>query len=169
MMFDLTVRYLGFLKHITLFAWLFDTMLMIWNLTFNRSLARSIEELEAMVASWEGVWVSLHKYGGRQFNYCDKEIGHVHSNGILDIRLSRSLKEAFITSGLAKEHHLFKNSGWISFYIRSKGDLVKAVKLLQTSMLELRSQSKGDKVFRISTEVANPCAMRWPSPRVKQG
>lgn len=141
-MFNLTVRYLGFLKHITLLAWLFDTMWMIWNIAFNRSLARSIEELEAMVASWDGVWVSLHKYGGRQFNYCDKEIGHVHSNGILDIRMSRSLKVPLIASGLAKEHHLFKNSGWISFYIRSEGDLVKAAKLLQTSMMELRSQPK---------------------------
>ena len=140
MIFNLTVRYLGFLKHITLLAWLFDTMWVIWNLVFNRSLARSIEELEAMVTSWDGVWVSLHKYGGRQFNYCDKEIGHVHSNGILDIRLSRSLKASLMESRLAKEHHLFKNSGWISFYIRSEGDVVKAVKLLQTSMLELRSQ-----------------------------
>ena len=136
MMFDITIRYLGFLKHLTLFAWLFDTMLMIWNLAFDRRLAFSIEKLESIVNSWEGIHVSIHKYGGRQFNYYGKEIGHVHSNGILDIRLSRCMKRSVIRRELAKEHHLFRNTGWISFYIRSDADVEKAVKLLRISMLE---------------------------------
>ena len=142
MMFELTVRYFGFLKHIPLLAWLFDTVLMIWNLAFNRSLALLIQELEDRVASWDGVEVLIHRYGGRQFNYIDKEIGHVHSNGLLDIRFSRNLKESILKKGMANEHHLLKNTGWISFYIRSEGDVEKALRLLKTSIMEMRSKQK---------------------------
>jgi hypothetical protein len=168
MMFDLTVRYLGFLKHVTLLAWLFDSMLMIWNLAFHRSLALSIEELETRVASWEGITVSMHRYGGRQFNYCEKEIGHVHSNGLLDVRLSRTIKELMLKKGLVKEHHLFRNSGWISFYVRAEGDVEKALRLLKTSMMEMRSKQKRGLILKDTAPVPNnPRAMLWPSPTVK--
>lgn len=133
MMFKLVVRYLGFLKRLPLLAWVFDSMLMIWNMLFNRELASSIELLETRVSTWPSVNVSIHKYGGRQFNLHQKEIGHVHSNGVLDLIFDRATKAALVRSCSAEEHHVFKDSGWISFYIRSERDLDKALELLALS------------------------------------
>lgn len=133
MMFNLVVRYLGFLKRLPLLAWTFDAMLMIWNMLFNRQLASSIELLEARVSAWPSVNVSIHKYGGRQFNLHQMEIGHVHSNGVLDLIFDRATKAALLRSSSAKDHHIFKDSGWISFYIRSEKDVDKALELLALS------------------------------------
>lgn len=133
MMFNLVVRYLGFLKRLPLMAWMFDAMLMIWNMLFNPQVSSSIESLEARVSEWPSVNVSIHKFGGRQFNVHQKEIGHVHSNGVLDLIFDRATKAALLRSCAAKDHHVFKDSGWISFYIRSEKDVDKALELLALS------------------------------------
>lgn len=133
MMFNLVVRYFGFLKRLPLLTWMFDSMLMIWSMLFNRQLAASIELLETTVSAWPSVNVSIHKYGGRQFNVNQKEIGHVHSNGVLDLIFDRTTKDAVLRSCAANDHHVFKNSGWISFYIRSEKDVDKALELLALS------------------------------------
>ena len=142
MMFNLVVRYLGFLKRFPLLAWLFDAMFMIWNMLFNRRLAASIELLEARVSDWPFVKVSIHKYGGRQFNLNLKEIGHVHSNGVLDLIFDRDTKATLLQICAAKDHHVFKDSGWISFYIRSEKDVDEALELLALSYRRTVEKSK---------------------------
>ena len=83
----------------------------------------------------QGVDVSLHKFGGRQFNYGRKEIGHIHSNGILDLLFSIKMKKNLLAEGRIADHHVFANSGWTSFYIRSEQDVDKAVELLKMSLM----------------------------------
>ncbi len=88
------------------------------------------DEIENEVLSWDGTHVSLHKFGGMQFNYGQKEIGHLHSNGLLDILFTRQVKQKLLASGKAEVHHVFKKSGWISFYIATEQDLINAKYLL---------------------------------------
>lgn len=157
MIFKFVVGHLGFLKHIPLSAWLFDALLMIWNLVSNRRLARWIESIEASIAAREGISVSIHKFGGLQFNYFQREIGHIHSNGILDIRLNNQQKKALIEKGLVEEHHVLKKSGWVSFYIRSDADVEKALALLNLSCQNV-----------VMNEIG-AAGMRMPSLRQKRG
>lgn len=55
--------------------------------------------------------ITMHKYRGIQFNYRNKEIGHMHGNGMVDILLDRKTKKQLISKNMVKEHHVFKESG----------------------------------------------------------
>jgi hypothetical protein len=140
-MFNLIVRRLGFLKHIPFAAIGFDAVLRCWTTLFKREISRSLDEIENEVLKWEGVTMVMHKYGGAQYNVEKKEIGHVHGNGLLDVLLSVKQKEALVREGKAEEHHVFKNSGWISFYIRSAADKQNALDLLRMSWEQKRRRS----------------------------
>jgi Family of unknown function (DUF5519) len=129
-MFRFVVRYLGFLKHVPIMAVTWDALMMIWNAAFNKELIVAIDRIEDEVSAWQGIDRSLHKFGGLQFNYQSREIGHIHSNGVLDILFSKTIKQELIREGLVSEHHVFVKSGWVSFYVKSVADVEKAVGLL---------------------------------------
>jgi hypothetical protein len=131
MMFRVIVRYFDFMKHVPLAAWVIDALMFIWYGAFRGSVPRAIDKIEAEVSGWNGISVTLHKFGGLQFNYKHREIGHVHSNGILDILFNRSIKRILLEKGMASHHHVFPNSGWISFYIRQEADVDEALLLLK--------------------------------------
>jgi hypothetical protein len=66
---------------------------------------------------------TTHKYGGLQFNYGNKELGHIHSNGLLDMLLNRKLKQQLMQqNSRVQDHHILKNTGWLSFYMETYGD-----------------------------------------------
>ena len=146
-MFRFIVTYLGFLKRVPLMAGMFDAFLMIWNMIVNPKINDAIEKIEKEVLTWKGVHLSAHKFGGLQFNYLTKEIGHIHSNGILDIPFSRKIKDELIKQGKATEHHVFNRSGWVSFYIQSECDTEQAIRLLELSYLILLQKSSNISFF----------------------
>ena len=129
-MFRFIVYRLNFLKGIPLFALIYDSCLKIKMLLVAPERLAWFDEIENEVLSWDGTNVSLHKFGGMQFNYGQKEIGHLHSNGLLDILFTRQVKQELLASGKAEVHHVFKKSGWISFYILTEKDLINAKYLL---------------------------------------
>ena len=97
----------------------------------NVELLEWIDEIESEFLSWEGTNISMHKYGGLQFNQNQKEIGHLHSNGLMDILYSRKVKSQLLKEGRISAHHLFNDTGWISFIIQSKSDVTYALSLLK--------------------------------------
>jgi hypothetical protein len=135
-MFNFFVKYFGFLKSVPFAAHLFDTQLRLWELLTFSPVLKYIDDIEAEVLNWPGVGKSMHKYGGLQFNLGERELGHIHSNGLLDIRFSRKIKQQLLAEGRATEHHTFKKSGWISFYIRNAHDAVYAQELLRMAVLQ---------------------------------
>lgn len=134
-MFNVAVKYIGFLKHIPFVAQTFEGGLKLLTLCTNPKLLDVIDEIENEVGAWPGVTLSNHKYGGLQFNKNSHEMGHVHGNGMLDILLTRTLKEQLITEGKVNEHHTIKNSGWCSFKINGTIDKPQAVELLKEAYL----------------------------------
>ncbi len=132
-MFDFVVRNFGFLKHVPLLPHIFDSMLKLCTFVFKRHLLDAFDRIEGEVLSWKGATISIHKYGGMQFNVHKKEIGHLHSNGLLDVLYSRKIKKMMMEEGRISNHHLFKKSGWISFYIVRPEDEAYAIKLLMLS------------------------------------
>jgi hypothetical protein len=132
-MFNFVVRYFSFLKFVPIVPWVFDAMMMLWNFLFNPRLLELIEKVEVQVSTWPGIHTSIHKFGGLQFNFNKKEIGHIHSNGLLDILFSKKIKSELILKGRARDHHIFKDSGWVSFYIKDESDLEEAMSLLKLS------------------------------------
>jgi predicted DNA-binding protein (MmcQ/YjbR family) len=130
-MFEFVVRYLSFLRHIPLLPHVFEAMLKIDLFIRNRALLNNLDDLETEVLSWNGVDIQIHRYGGTQFNLHNKEIGHLHGNGMLDILFNKKIKTELLQTSNIREHHTFKNSGWISFSIQSTEDKKTALSLLQ--------------------------------------
>jgi hypothetical protein len=132
-MFTFIIKYFGFLKFIPGLVIVFDCLLKVLTFITKPALLDWIDEIETEVLNWDGTFASMHKYGGLQLNYVGKEIGHIHGNGLLDMLLSRDLKNSLLKHNRIMEHHSFKNTGWISFYICTKDDAQYALELLKLS------------------------------------
>jgi hypothetical protein len=130
-MFSFVVKRLGFLKDIPLLAIFYDSLLKLWYFATKPQLLVMIDEIEDTFLVQKSTTVSLHKYGGSQFNYLDKEIAHLHSNGLLDVLFSKQIKNELKLDGRITDYHVFKNSGWISFYITNEDDMSYAKVLLK--------------------------------------
>jgi len=131
-MFLFVIRYLGFLKFIPGLGILFDGWLKIYTLLTKPDLLDWIDDIETQTLRWPGISISIHKYGGMQINCSGKEVGHIHSNGLLDMLLSRNIKaRLMLEDNGVEEHHSFKNTGWISFYMHAEADVELVLKLLR--------------------------------------
>ncbi|MEO3408224.1 luciferase family protein [Mucilaginibacter sp. CAU 1740] len=130
-MFLFVRKYLGFLKFIPGLAIVFDGLLKLGSFVTKPVLLDWMDKIEAAVITWPQAIATTHKYGGLQFNYINAEIGHIHGNGLLDMPLSRKVKAELMADGRIEDHHTFKNTGWISFYIRNYDDVTYALDLLR--------------------------------------
>jgi hypothetical protein len=84
-----------------------------------------------IVSTWQGVTIALHRFGGIEFRVDNREIGHLHGNYQADIPFSARLRKELVTSGRASLHHIYPNSGWVSFYIHSVDDVPALIELLR--------------------------------------
>ncbi|WP_152392648.1 luciferase domain-containing protein [Paenibacillus guangzhouensis] len=87
--------------------------------------------IREQLLSWPDVTQKPHRFGGIEFLYQGKEIGHLHGEDLVDILLPRSSRDQFIAEGRAAHHHLYPDSNWISIYMKSAEDLANAVELLR--------------------------------------
>jgi hypothetical protein len=75
------------------------------------------------VLTWEGVTLAPHRFSGIEFRIDHREIGHLHGNYQADIPFSARLRKESVASGRASLHHIYPNSGWVSFYVRHADDV----------------------------------------------
>lgn len=102
-----------------------------------------LEQIKTAVTSWPGMTASPHRFGGTEFNLGTTEIGHFHSNGMVDIPFNSKIRDQLILEQKAEPHHLLKDTGWISFYIRSEEDVETAIWLFRLSYLFNASRARG--------------------------
>ena len=79
--------------------------------------------------------VEEHRFGGTEWRVGPREIGHVHSWGMLDIAYLRALRDRLIEEGQTGVHHLLDQSGWTTFYIEQPEDYDHARWLVRLSYL----------------------------------
>ena len=113
-----------------------------------------LEKLEEEVSAWQNISVHPHRFGGLEFQFGDAEVGHVHTNGNVDIPFPRSVRDALLAEGLAEEHHWVPNSGWITFRMGSEGELTHALWLMRLSYLRyaLKTSTDPRKLFEQQSE-----------------
>jgi hypothetical protein len=133
MVFAFVIKRLNFLKNLYPLPLIFDVLMMIFTWAFRHDVYLVISKVEETVSSWPGTDISLHKYGGFQYNINNHEIGHVHSNGVVDILFDLKTKEQLLAQYSLQDHHTFKDSGWVSYYIRKRKDEAEVIKLLRIS------------------------------------
>ncbi len=139
-MFEFVIHKLKFLRNIPLLPFVFDSFLKLYLFITNKQVLDLIDELEDEIMLWNGVHSHFHKYGGLQFDFQKSEIGHIHGNGLIDILIDRKTAKELIVNGKAMEHHTIKNSGWISFYIKSRQDFTNAIYLFRLSYQRVSSK-----------------------------
>src|SRR6266478_4011435 len=66
------------------------------------------------VLSWPGVEAVPHRFGGTEYRYGRKEMGHVHGDRLADLPLPRKLHDEAIAAGRAKPHHVLPDSCWMN-------------------------------------------------------
>jgi hypothetical protein len=89
------------------------------------------QEIRQIVSSWSGVGIVPHRFGGIEFQVNGREFGHLHGDYQADIPFTAKLRQALVSEGKASLHHLYPNSGWISFYLRDRADVSRLLELLQ--------------------------------------
>ena len=107
-----------------------------------------------VVSAWSRISVHPHRFGGREFLFGTAEVGHVHTNGMVDIPFTRPIHDVLLAEGLAEQHRWVPNSGWITFRIRSEQDIAHALWLMRLSYLRyaLKEATNPHKLFEQESE-----------------
>ncbi|MEX1188239.1 MAG: luciferase family protein [Bacteroidia bacterium] len=85
------------------------------------------------VLSWPETEKANHSYGGTEFRLFNRSIGHIHSNGILDMPFVKELRRELLDTGIAQLHHLEDTITWVSKPIASELDIPAAKELMLLS------------------------------------
>jgi hypothetical protein len=88
--------------------------------------------IEAAVTSWDGVTAHDHRFGGREFRYGRRELGHLHGDRLADLPFPKRIAAMLVETGRA-EPHRFAQGGWVSFPIRDEQDVDEAIELFRLS------------------------------------
>ena len=72
------------------------------------------ERITATVASWDGVQIAPHRFGGVEFRLGRRELGHLHGDRIADLPFPRRVRDELIAAGRARPHHVLPETGWVT-------------------------------------------------------
>jgi len=133
MMFKFVVRKLRWLARIPVLPQLFDAGLMVATMLFDRPRLRAMEMFENAIRRKYTIQTLPHRFGGAGFFIGTTEIGHLHGNGLLDLFVGKSFRAEEVRRGRALPHHVFPDSGWISFWLKSPADITRALELFETA------------------------------------
>jgi hypothetical protein len=128
-------KYFSFLKEIPLLPILIDEQIRLFTFIFKLGLFFLMSEIIKEIKTWEGISIHTHRYGGIEFRIKNKEIGHLHGGGLLDILFDKDTKDELFKNKQISEHHVFKNTGWGSFYICENSDFQEIIHLLKISFM----------------------------------
>jgi hypothetical protein len=101
------------------------------------------EEIRRHVASWPGVEALPHRFGGIEYRYGRKEMGHVHGDRLADLPVPRKLHDRLIAEGRARPHHVLPETGWISCWIESAQDVDNIIALLRLQYERYSAGARG--------------------------
>jgi len=88
-------------------------------------------EIAREVLAWPGVTAHPHRFGGTEFRYGRRELGHLHGDRLADLPFPRRVRDELIESGRARAHHVLPDSGWVSVPIAGVDDAAAVVSLFR--------------------------------------
>jgi hypothetical protein len=86
-----------------------------------------------VVSSLEGVAERPHRghAAGWEFVLDDRELGHVHTDGVVHVLLSKRERNHVVQAGLAAPLRYAPNSGWVEFIPTCADDALAAAALFR--------------------------------------
>jgi luciferase-like monooxygenase len=94
-------------------------------------MTRPGERIRQAVGSWPGVSSLPHRFGGIEYRYGKKEMGHVHGDRLADLPMPRRLHDELIAAGRAQPHHVLPQTGWVSVFIGGPKDVDDVIELFR--------------------------------------
>jgi hypothetical protein len=82
------------------------------------------------VASWKGVSVHDHRFGGVEFRLGRRELGHLHAR-FADLPFPRSVRDELVAAGRAQPHHILPQSGWVTIPLQTPSDAGTVINLFR--------------------------------------
>lgn len=106
------------------------------------------DQIRKAVTEWEGVEVMPHRFGGMEFRYGRRELGHIHGDSLADLPFPMNIRNQLIRRGIAKPHHILPKSGWVSIPLNSSEDIKTVIDLFRRSWELARdsAQSAGGRI-----------------------
>jgi hypothetical protein len=94
-------------------------------------MRRAGDLIRDAVMSWPGVEAVPHRFGGAEYRYGRKEMGHVHGDRLADLPLPRKLRDEVVGAGRAQPHHVLPNTGWVSCWMNGPDDAAGVIELFR--------------------------------------
>ena len=83
------------------------------------------------VSAWPGVTTGRHRFGGTEFRYGRRELGHLHDDLLADLPFPLLVRDDLVAAGRAEPHHIYPESGWVSCFIHGETDISRVVALFR--------------------------------------
>jgi len=97
------------------------------------SVSGAKKRIDNAVQGWQDVALRPHRFGGTEYRFGRREIGHVHGDSLVDIPFPKKVRDELVTAGRAEPHHILPKSGWVSIYLTQPPDVDRAIELLHLS------------------------------------
>ena len=104
----------------------------------NTQITQTIKE---EILKWPGITTEPNRFGGIEFLVNKKEMGHLHGEKLADLPFPVEIRKELVASGRALPHHIYPESGWVSYWIRNSDDIPAVLKLFEMQYERLRSKS----------------------------
>jgi len=96
------------------------------------AVAESIHQaIVREVGSWPGVTVGRHRFGGTELRFGRRELGHLHGSHLADLPFPLLVRNELVAAQRAESHHIYPESGWVSYFIQSEADIPHVVALFR--------------------------------------
>ncbi|MBW8741153.1 MAG: luciferase family protein [Gaiellaceae bacterium] len=93
----------------------------------------ALETIRGEVVRWDGVTAHPHRFGGVEFRYGKRELGHVHGDRFADLPFHRAIRDMLVETGRALPHHVLPHSGWVTKPMRGPDDVAEVIELFRLS------------------------------------
>jgi len=100
------------------------------------------KKIESALQACPGITAQPHRYGGTEYRLGKREIGHVHTDHLVDIPFPKKVRDVLVAAGRAEPHHILPESGWVSIHLIQASDVERAIELLLYSFeIAIKSSS----------------------------
>jgi hypothetical protein len=99
------------------------------------------KKIDGTLQACPGITAQPHRYGGTEYRLGRREIGHVHTDRLVDIPFPKKIRDELVAAGRAEPHHILPESGWVSIHLNQAPDVERAIELLLYSF-EIANQNR---------------------------